>query len=60
MTDDRLLHPIPEARQLLGGISHTHFYKLVRKGRIKVTKLGRRSFVSHRELERVADEEAAA
>ena len=58
MTNDRLLHPVPEARQILGDISHTHFYELVREGRIKLTKLGRRSFVSHRELERVAYEEA--
>ncbi len=58
MSNGRLLHPVPEARELLGGISHTYFYELVREGRIKLTKLGRRSFVTDRELERVAYEEA--
>ncbi len=55
MSNDRLLHPIPEARQLLGGISHTFFYELVRSGELTLTKLGSRSFVTHSELERLVD-----
>ena len=53
----RLLYPVPEARERLGGISHTHFYELVRQGKIKLAKLGDRAFVADRELERVAYEE---
>ena len=49
----RILHPIPEARHLLGGISHSMFYKLVGKGLIHLTKMGRRSFVSDDEIHRV-------
>ncbi len=59
MSEKRLLHPIPEARELLGGISHTKFYDLVRLGKIRLTKIGRRSFVTHAELERFVGTEAA-
>ncbi len=55
MPESRLLHPIPEARQILGGISHTFFYELVRSGELRLTKLGSRSFVTHSELERLVD-----
>ncbi len=48
----RLLHPIPEARYLLGGISNGMFYELVAKGLIHLTKVGRRSFVTDDELHR--------
>ena len=51
----RLLHPIPEARQLLGGIGHTMFYRMVKDGEIRLTKIGSRSFVSDPELKRVAE-----
>jgi len=50
----RALYPIPEARERLGGIGHTAFYKLVKNGDIKVTKLGGRSFVSDAEIQRVS------
>ena len=52
----RLLYPIPEARELLGGISHTTFYQLVGQGKIRLTKIGRRSFVTPVELQRCADD----
>ena len=52
----RLLHPIPEARQMLGGIGHTKFYALVKAGRIKLTKIGGRSFVTPSELQRCVEE----
>ncbi len=61
MSNDRLLHPIPEARHILGDISHTYIYELFRAGDLKLTKVGSRSFVTHRELERfVATREEAA
>ena len=52
MSDNRLLYPVPEARERLGGISHTTFYQLVGLGQLRLTKIGRRSFVSRAELER--------
>ena len=56
MPENRLLYPVPEARELLGDISHTKFYDLVRLGKIRLTKIGRRSFVTHAELERFVEE----
>ena len=47
---ERLLYPVPEARALLGGLSHSGFYQLVKAGTIRLTKIGRRSFVEHDEL----------
>ncbi len=37
---------VPKARQLLGNISHSHFYHLAKTGRLKLTKLGRRTVVT--------------
>ena len=57
---DRPLHPIREARELLGGISHSGFYKYVGRGLIRVVKLGARSFVTSDEIKNcVARIEAA-
>ncbi len=46
----RLLHPIREARAKLGGMGPTKFYSLVTEGKIKIVKVGRRSFVTDDEL----------
>lgn len=54
----RLLYPIPEARQLLGGIGHSFFYSLVKAGKIKLTRIRGRSFVSASEIARVAEDAA--
>ena len=56
---ERELYPIDEARARLGGISQAHFYALVSRGVIRLTKLGRRSFVEAAELRRVAKGRAA-
>ncbi len=50
----RLLHPVDEAREALGGISNAIFYEMVKDGRTLLTTIGRRSFVSDPELKRVA------
>ncbi len=50
---DRLLYPVPEAREKLGGISHSFFYDLVAQGVIRLTKIGKRSFVTGDELDAV-------
>jgi hypothetical protein len=52
----RRLYPIPEARQLLGNISHSSFYKEVKAGKIKLVKIGKRSFVSDTTIDSVVDE----
>ena len=55
-TVDRALYPIPEARRLLGGISHSCFYELIKQEKLKLSKIGRRSFVSSTEINRFLDE----
>ena len=50
----RLLHPVNDAREALGGISRATFYEMVKDGRIRLTKIGKRSFVSDPELKRAA------
>jgi hypothetical protein len=37
---------VADARQRLGGISHSHFYELVKARKLKIIKLGRRTFVT--------------
>ena len=51
----RLLYPVPEAREQLGGISHGKFYQLVSAGVVRLTKIGRRSFVSDSALRSAAE-----
>jgi hypothetical protein len=40
------LIPVKEARERLGGISPTTFYKLVSDGELRTVKIGSRTFVS--------------
>lgn len=48
----RQLHPVPEAREILGNIGHSKFYEVVRAGELRLVKIGRRSFVTDDELRR--------
>ena len=50
----RFLYPIHEARELLGGIGNTKFWEMVKDGRIRLTRIDGRRFVSDPELKRVA------
>lgn len=51
-TQTRDLYPVGEAQAKLGDISHTTFYELVKSGRIRTVKLGRRTFVTAEEIAR--------
>lgn len=44
----RLLYPVPEVAQLLGGITERQVWKYIESGELKSTKLGRRRLV-HRD-----------
>lgn len=46
------LHPLKEAQQRLGGISRAKLYLEVDQGRLKLSRIGRRVFVSDVELDR--------
>lgn len=48
----RLLHPIPEAADVLGGMSRSSLYEKIASGEIAAVKVGRRTYIAHDELER--------
>ena len=50
MLQQRSLYPIPEAQEQLGGLSRSKLYQLVKSGRLKLVKIGRRSFVTRDEI----------
>ncbi|MCV7298091.1 helix-turn-helix domain-containing protein [Mycobacterium barrassiae] len=54
-TASKRLIPIPEARQLLGGIGHTTVYELVKRGEILKVNIGRRGFITSESLEGYMD-----
>ncbi len=53
---DRILHPVEEARHLLGGIGVTKFYELVACGDLELVHIGRRSVLTDTEIRRYVDE----
>lgn len=44
------LIPIPETRELLGGIGQTTVYELVKRGEIVKVNIGRRGFITSESL----------
>lgn len=48
-----LAYSIKDARQIIGGVSHSFFYSLIKHKKLKVMKLGRRTLVSHAQLEQL-------
>ena len=48
----QLLIPVKECRRQLGNIGNTKFYEEVAAGRLKLIKMGRRSFATPAELKR--------
>ena len=51
MSKIRKLYPIPEARELLGGIGHSTIYRLVNEGHITKVNIGRRGFITAESIE---------
>jgi predicted DNA-binding transcriptional regulator AlpA len=54
------LVPIPEVRQLLGGIGHTTVYELIKRDEITKVNIGRRGFITSESLEAYMDRLTAA
>jgi excisionase family DNA binding protein len=48
----RLLHSIPQAAEVLGGVSRSVLYEKIKGGEIATVKVGRRTYITHAELER--------
>jgi hypothetical protein len=53
---ERHLYSKPDAARRLGNISIATIDKHISRGTLKVTKIGRRAFLSHAELNRIARE----
>ena len=47
---ERLLHSVDEVCEILGGISRSSFYRLVREGALKTVKVGRLTYVADPDL----------
>jgi excisionase family DNA binding protein len=50
---------LPTARTMLGGISHSSIYALIKQGRLKTVKLGRRRLVPIASIRDLLDQAAA-
>ena len=55
-----LIHDVPTSRKILGDIGHTKFYEEVRDGKLKLVKIGKRSFCTDDELARYVEALKAA
>lgn len=49
----RDLYPLPEARTKLGDVSAASIYRWASQGKIRLTKIGGRTFISAGEIERL-------
>jgi excisionase family DNA binding protein len=54
---EKLAYSTTEAAELIG-ISRTSLYELIRTGRVRPTRLGRRVVIAHAELVRLLEESA--
>ena len=54
MQKDKILYALPDAREQLGGMSHSKLYQLVNAGKLRLVKIGRRSYLTHGEMHRFA------
>jgi excisionase family DNA binding protein len=52
MVKTALMYPIPEAVEVLGGMSRSTLYELLAAGEIEKVKVGRRTYITRDELER--------
>ncbi|MDP3158670.1 MAG: hypothetical protein Q8N31_01525 [Reyranella sp.] len=50
-----LLHSIPVARKLLGGVSHGHIYNLINRDELELIKLGASSKITDRSIRALID-----
>lgn len=49
----RDLYPLPEGCQKLGGVAPSSVYRWAKQGKIRLTKLGARTFISAGEIARL-------
>jgi excisionase family DNA binding protein len=58
--ETRRLVPIPEARQVLGGIGHSTIYEMIDRGEITRVHVGRRALITSESLAAYIDRLARA
>lgn len=51
----RLLHPVPDAQKVLGGVSRSTIYNLVARGELEFVHIGRRALVTDESLRAFVD-----
>lgn len=56
--EQRVLYPLNEAQELLGGVSRDLFYRLERRGEIRLVRIGRRVFVPADEIDRLTEQKS--
>jgi hypothetical protein len=52
---DRLLHSVPDAMHMVGDISRSKFYGLIREGQLELVKIGSRSFITEASIRNFVD-----
>jgi hypothetical protein len=56
MVFERKVCSVKETREILGGIGHTLFYKLVKEKKLATVKIDKRIFVKIEEIDRFLSE----
>lgn len=51
---EKLIHPIAEACEMLGGISRALAYQLIDSGQLERVNIGRRAFITRASIEALA------
>jgi excisionase family DNA binding protein len=51
----RAAYSLEEARELLGGCSRSHLYRLAKRGELRLVRVGHRRLVPASEIERLAE-----
>ena len=51
MEQEPRIYSVTQARELLGGISHSHIYRLMESGRLPFMRSGRRRYMSRETIE---------
>ncbi len=60
MSFDKQLYPIRDTQEILGGISRATLYRLVKLGKLKLVKIGSRSFCPEGSIRAYLDKIGAA
>ena len=57
---NQLCYTVKQARELIGGVSHSFFYSLIKSGQVKTFKIGHRTMIAHSDLQALIESLKAA